>query len=145
MQLQSVLQTIERDRTPSYLAAPYPCRLDEQLATLILIHRLSDEPSRVALRRSLGPQHAQRLLRYAERLLVLSLRKRDPALLFEAAMALVLEDLDADVRKTVALLDDLTRACAELAVDKTELLERAARFASPRAAELLEAFARSDR
>jgi hypothetical protein len=145
MQIHSVLKTIERDRTPSYLAAPYPCRLDDQLATLLLIHRLSDGPSRVALRRSLGPQHAHHLLRYAERMLVLAIRKRAPELLFDAVMALVLEDLDADVRKTVALLDELLAACAELSVDKTELLDRAARFASPRAAELLEAFARSDR
>jgi hypothetical protein len=145
MQLQSVLRTIERDRTPSYLAAPYPCRLDEQLATLLLVHRLSDEPGRRALRRALTPHHAQRLLRYAERMAQLAIRKRRVEHLFEAVMALVVEDLELDARKTVALLADVRAAAAELELDASVIFARAARYASPRAAELLDAFARHRR
>jgi hypothetical protein len=145
MCLQSVLRTIERDRTPSYRAAPWPCVLDEQLATLLLIHRLSDERGRRALRASLGPQHVARLLAYAQRMTELALRKRAPDRLFDAVLALLVEDLETDGRRTAGLLHDVVLACGELGIGAGELLARATRFASPRAAELIDAFARAGR
>ncbi len=71
------------------------------------------------------------------------MRKRAPERLFDALLAILVEDLETDGRRTAALLHDVVLAADELRADTGELLARAARFASPRAAELLDAFARA--
>lgn len=117
-----------------------PGEVDASFMSLARAYVAADDVQREAIRAEVLPEGRLLLLGFSDRMAILALRQADAELLDFALVAHSLEDFAHDERENIFRLALVVHAAKKLGVDPTELLHRAARWSSSRAAAALLAF-----
>jgi hypothetical protein len=127
-----------------YVNFPDKCHLDLEINRLIEAYRKSweiDSAEHGQIFKSVGQGLASCLLVYGYRMAIAGWRKRSREPLLSGLLALAVEGFRVDARENLMVLSLLNHSAEEIGIDPVMLLEAAAGYSHPNAAQQFRSFA----
>jgi hypothetical protein len=137
-----VIADAPHDRRVSYLRAPFPNALDEELTTVGRSFFSAAPSDRAHFHEVFDEKNSFLLLTYAERMASLAVHQRDRHRIFEGLVAIAMEGFAFDERDSLMRLAPLYHSAMKLNEDPRGLFDAAAAAATAPVAEAMRGFTR---